>query len=288
MPNNDQNTEEVQLDDLTDQETPEGTPSDSGDSGVSGESGETPAGSDSAGSADEGKHQKTPEQIKEDAAHWQSKYQELKESGYDADAAKRELTGGGTDLDSIFGGTEEKPASGDGMSGVTAEDVQRMSDDQLNDLLRENPALALRVMNEMTRRELQSTQRASEAQRTFELEKDRAKLVLNKYVSENKIDSGEVKKAQEYLSSLGVKAHPSKVAALMIDRIEHQRLMGMMSQRAKEAEVKASQAAKKQALTQQPDGSQPEPPKPKTLADVVQGKFKKSQSDKALDNLFGG
>lgn len=284
----DQETKESLDGFVPDQETPKETPSDAAVPEGQEPAGETPAPSDSPEGGAKEAPVKTAEQLKEDAAFYQGKYQNAVEEtkAFTADDARRELTSvdGSIDIGAESPGvsvaSEAKPAT---QPGVT--------DTELQDQLRDNPVLMAQLLREQsvldTNAAIAEQFKQFEQNQQMQGETDRANETLNRYLGENKIPTKEFDDAKQYLKDRGIKAAPRQVAAMIIDQIELSRLRGGIEGRTRQAAADASQAIKAQALTIQSEGGGEVPiSSPKTQEEFVRDKFKTATGPQKLDGLY--
>jgi hypothetical protein len=249
---------------------------------------EKPAETNSEETAVEDDSGKTPEQRAEDAKHWQTEYQKLKAS---RDEALKELTDPTQDVlaDDSSPKTAAEIVTEKGPE-LSPEKVDGMTDDQLNEMLREDPILAMRVMQEQTvhtfRDEIAKQAQTQEAQRNFQLEKDRANAALNRYIDDNNVSADEIAAAKKSLDALGVKAAPRGIAAMLIKDIENRRIQQHLSERTQQVAAETSQQVKQQALTVQPEAGKPAPPQPKTVEEAIVEKFGPSKEKTVVDGFF--
>lgn len=263
-------TEPLDVEVQTEQETPvEETPS--VENGPD-ESPETPA-TTASDKTPEGTPHKTPEQIKDDAAFFQTKYQSAK-----------------AELDTLRGEFVDEPEDAPHAQDTPAQ--KPLTDEELGQLVAENPILAMQFMTQEFSRvvdeRLSDRDKKAQARRDFERENDRANLALAKYYRENNVTKEEYGAAKKELDALGVRARPSGYTDLLIDRIEINRFKAHGAKKVQEAAAKAAQAAKTQVLTTQPGGGEVSQPAAKTHQDVIAEKFAPSKQSKKFEGFFGG
>lgn len=221
--------------------------------------------------------EKTPEQLREDKAYWQTRAQEaLKE----LEKAKVRPV-------------EEPPAPAPVQQPqpIITQQTPQLTEDEIDEMLRDKPALALQVLAAHNKQQLETMlndrEKAKEVAQSFQREKEVAATVLDRYINENKISEDEVKEAVGHMAQMGIKASPAGANDYIIKHIEFQRLLQTAARSVEQVKAEAAQAVKVQALTQQPGGGQqPAPAQPKSTTDLIKEKFSRTRGQKVLDELF--
>lgn len=292
----DQKSQELDLDEfLGVGETPKETPPQDGDSVESATTEETPVEkTDSDGGTTDATEkteprEKTPEQLKDDRAHWQTKYQEAKselEQIRDKYASAWESDG----KEEPKATTEEKV---DTLRTMVGND-KNITDDELREMLRDDPLLAMRVQGEFLLGKMQERldardryERESLRQADMKAEEAAAYRVLNKWRDENKVTDEEFQNAVKSLKDDGIKGRPTAITNRIMQDITYQRFVANAATQMHEVAAEVSQKVKTQALTQQPDAGGKDTEKPKYLEDILADKFGPSKANQALKGLFG-
>lgn len=261
-------SQEVPEEQATPEETPAQSDSTDGDATTEAKPQEAPADG------------KTPEQIKEDAAHWQTQYQEAR-----------------AELDQLRTAPDDE--SGDEQPDQPARDQKKdqpsawdLSDEELSQKLRDDPVLLAQVVQEQNRRDMQSII-TSELNRIREREKfnneaQTANRVLANFKAKNQIPDDKFTEARDYVKGLGVNGRPAAIAQMVIDHLNYQMMMGNLQRTTTEVAEKASRAVRQQLLTQQPtDSGQPEAPAAQSPVEHIPARFGRSKSQSVLDEFFG-
>lgn len=168
---------------------------------------------------------------------------------------------------------------------------QQLTEDEVNEMLRENPTLAVQVLAKHQEQRLQvlldERDRQREIKLAFEREKEVAANTLDRYITENKISEDEIKDATAHMAQMGIKASPAGANDYIIKHIEFARMLKTAAQSVEQVKVQAAQAVKQQALTIQPGGGQqPQPAQSKSAEELIKEKFTKTRGQKVLDELF--
>lgn len=218
---------------------------------------------------------KTPEQLKDDAAHWQKKSQE-----YLAELKKAKAVT-----------PAEQPPQTEPPPAVQPTQQPQYSEEELTEMLRDNPLLGLQVMAAHWNKQLETTleqrEKAREIRTAFEREKDTASAVLDKYIAERSVSEDELRAATEEMAAMGFKASPAGANTYIIRHIEHQRWLKTAATAVEQVKADVAQAVKTQAQTIQPGGGQqPQPAQPKSTEELIKDKFSRSRGQKVIDALF--
>lgn len=216
------------------------------------------------------------DKLKEDRAYWQTRAQNaLKELQV---AKAKEV--------------EPPPVTIPPAVPVAPTEPQQLSEDEIEEMLREKPTLALQVLAAHQEKRLASMlderERQQKVQQAFEREREVAAATLDRYINENKISEDELKEATAHMTQMGIKASPAGANDYIIKHIEFNRLLHTAAQSVEKVKVETAQAVKQQALTIQPGGGQqPQPATPKSTTELIREKFTKTRGQKVLDELFG-
>jgi len=169
-----------------------------------------------------------------------------------------------------------------------------MSHDELNDTLRENPALGYQaVTNEMTTRMQSMIEQGfakAEATATRRVEEQNAQRVVNEFISTAGISQKMADDAKASVMALVGNANvsPNAIAQMTLQAVQVQQIMGGSQQATTQAAADAAQAAKTQVLTQQPDGGSLQEAAPKTQKQKIANAFTPSEGKQILDQLSAG
>lgn len=227
---------------------------------------------------DAGKPEKTPEQIADDKAFFQAESQQAKEelAALRGQAAER---------------AEEKPTEGKPVAEKPTSQFDQMSDEEVNEYLKEHPLDAMRIQETRQAQILKSTlgemldDRDRKSQ--YNHEAGTTRKVLNAFCQKHGISAEQFEEARSYFETLGIQANPSAVGELIIDRLQGAMVRGNIGKAQTNAAAQAAQAVKQQLLTQQPTTQgQPDASTPKTQEEVVAAKFGESKAKAALDSMF--
>ena len=226
---------------------------------------ETPATPDSE--TETATPEKDIQQLKDDRAHFQT----------EAQKAKQELA----DL------RPEQVETPDVSRETPANELDNLTNEELNERLRDDPILMMKIQNEHLAKTVQRQIDDNALQAQTNAEESSTKKILRTFCAEHKITAGQFESARNYISERGINASPSVIGELLIDRMNMAMMQDGISQSSTQAAAKAAQAQKTQTLTTQPGASGPSAtPEPKTQEQVIQDKFKRSTSQSAIDSLY--
>lgn len=207
---------------------------------------ETPAPPDSevdaAAKTDDGK---TPEQVKEDAAHWQTEYQRSQD----------ELA--------QLRGEPETPATPE----TSPTPQPHLTDEEVDEQLRD-PRVQMQVQAEQTRQIIRS-ELADERHRMASTEANR---VLQDFRHKQGISDENFKAAEKSILDSGLKGSPAAISSAIIKELNYQRMTGHMAERTTQVEAETADKVKRQMLTVQPGaGGQrlDQPEANKKIADAI-------------------
>ncbi len=257
---------------------------------------ETPAPPDSTDVPTEDaepEQQKTPEQRADDAAHWQTKYQEEKEHTKVLEDSYAEAMERLKEL-----GTPNEAATEQQEPPQQVQRPQQQDDfniDEINEQLRDNPMLGWQAMSDAIERQMAQKVASVLDERDrrirYEVDKREADKTLNAWAQKVGATPEDVHEAHDYFAKMGIKGSPVAMAQLTINHLNSQLTQKHIASRAAEAAAAASQKAKRQALTKQPEalsGDQPGDAGPRTVQDAIQSKFGMTKARTAEDALLGG
>ena len=207
--------------------------------------------------------EKTPEQLKDDVAFFQT--------------AKDELD--------VLRGEPQSETPPSTPQAQLPEQQRMPSNDELNDYLKENPVEGYRLLSDNITKNVTNTmsQLMSEQQTKIENEvhSREANRVLSDFASKTDTPIADVKAAVQHFKDLGVKAHPAVIADLAIQKIGTDRIVKSNQQQVTEATAKATEALKTQQMTTQPDGGVPTKEKgDASVENQVSDKFGKQKGSK--------
>ena len=228
---------------------------------------------------EEGTSEKSPEQLKEDSAHWQKKHQESQER-------LKSFESGLAQPESLFETKAEPEPDKKTVPATTSAESQEDMD--LAKLLEENPALGLAAVADHLDQRAEDRFQKAENKRQFQSDANDAERALKKFSVENKYSVDEYNAAVSEIKAMKISGHPQQIATLMAERMEKNRLLGGFDQAKTQAAADAAQAVKTQQLTTQPDGgSPPAPAGPKTPGQILGDKFSRpSGRSQMLDRLL--
>lgn len=218
-------------------------------------------------------HGKTLEQKAADAAHWQSEAQRAKE-----------------ELRAIQTPEEEAPVVPQPQPQLQSQPQPQQpavpqSQDELNELLRENPMLGFEAFGNSVIDRIEAKIMEGEKRRELESQSREANKVVKDFCARNKVSAETLKSAQKWISESGLKGSPPAISGAMIDRIQYLQLINSNQETVIEAAAKAATAAQTQALTMQPETVVPDTQAPQTVEDQIASKFRPSKADE-FENQF--
>lgn len=223
--------------------------------------------------------EKTPEQLKEDAAHWQTKHQE-------SQAKLKAFEDGLAQPASLF--EPEPSVEPDKPAPAVPTPADGQGDMDLAQLLKDQPELGIAAMADHLDQKAEERFNRAERQRQFKSDADDAERALRKFAVENEFSIEEYNTAVGEIRAMELSGNPKQIVKLMAGRMFENRSVGKNDQLSTAAAAKAAQAAKQQQLAVQPDGGTPAPVGPKSLDETVQSKFKPSKKRLELAKLSRG
>lgn len=264
----DQNTEVVQ-------ETQVETPSAPASSDEQATTPETPTQVDSAAPPVE-TAQKTAEQIEADRAHYQTAYQET----------QKELR--------AMRAKEKQPETATPTQQPSQQFSQQgqMTQEEMNDQLRDNPLLAMQALAQDNRLSMQNefANMKQELQRDVALQNasDEANRVVKEFCTRLNIDPKFVNEATAKIKQMGIKGDPAQMAELTLEMAQMNDSRANSATANMQTAAETSASIKQQAMTVQPDTGAPSSPKSISFQDGISGKFTKPQNKNTLSRLFDG
>lgn len=218
--------------------------------------------------------EKTPEQLKEDAAYWQTKSQEaiarLKE--FSEQFAEPE-----PDATHLTPESTDSEKSGDLFVDQKALSTEGGQD--VNQMLADNPMLGFAAVADHLEQRITRLLEKREAKAEMQLANREAQAAIRRYAIDNGFKPEELTAAWNEVKSLGLRGDPRKIVSLVAKTMEMNRLTSDGNQTATEAAAKAARAVKMQQVTVQPEGGSVSPPAAKTLKD-----WNKQQADEIADD----
>ena len=285
MPNENQEANEPSLEGIVpDQGTPQETPPETDAPDEQKTEVEKPAESDSTSApADAAPPEKTPEQLKADRAFFQEDAQKTK-----AELARLREQGQQPSEQPVTA-TEfqaKQPSAPDWISNLG-----NLSDEELNDKLREDPLLQMQVQEyrqeQRLTKMLDQRDAATKADALLEHESRQTQKALDVFRDKHNVPQEQYDEVLQELKTLGLKGRPPAIGELIMDRLTARQMSGNLQVVATEAAAKAAQAQKTQVLTMQPDGGGPQPDAtPKTQEEKIAGTFTPSRENTVLQGLF--
>lgn len=221
---------------------------------------------------------KTPEQLEQDRAYFQTEAQKAKE---ELKRIRDEFT---------TGTAQPTPQA---VTPVTpqVDKFQSMSNEELENWIVAHPVEAMMAANEKAKNDILTALEQRESKRESELavklEQREANRFLNEFGQRNKITADEFSEAKEYINSMGVKGSPTVIAGMVTDRLIMQRLLNNTAAQVETVKAQVAQTVKQQLLTVQPGAGTTPAPKQLTPEEMVASKFRQSKEDKALAGFFG-
>lgn len=253
-------------------ETPQETPSGAQVAEGANEPQGTPASSNPEGGQPT-PTEKDKSQVEADRAHWQQKFQE--------ERAKLAA------LTSQPAAQPETPAQAQAQF-----QQQQPSREEMNQMLESDPMLGYAAVTQHLVGHVDQlfNRKFAEIERRGE-ERD-AQAAFNNFCTSCNVTPEEKTDAEQYVQQMGIQnsnLSPRAIKTMMADRINYNRMVSGNQKQAMEAAAQASQAAKQQAMTIQPDGgAPPQPTGPKTVEEAIAGKFGRSRAASVLDQLSEG
>lgn len=191
--------------------------------------------------------EKTPEQLDADRAFFQRKAQEEQ-------AAKKEAL---DQLEALQSApvAEEKPAVVPQVTPqVAQQSPESMTDEQLNELLQDNPMLQTQLIQAGVTKDVLAAIDKRDETRTLNSESLQTNKVLMQFADKHNIPRENVTAELESLKSQGILGRPAAMGRLVIDRLNLAKSQEIGQQQVEKAKADASQAVKNQLLTVQPEG----------------------------------
>lgn len=247
---------------------------------ASSEETKTTDGTPAESTPEENKSEKTPEQLKDDAAHWQAQHQK-------SQAKLKAFEDGLAAPTSLF--EPESPAEPDKPAPITPASAEAQTEDMdLAKLIEEQPGLGLAAVADHLDQKAEERFQKAERKRQFKSDADDAERQLRKFAVDNDYSAKDYSGAVDEIKAMKISGHPKQIVTLMAERMEKNRMLGGFDQAKTEAAAKAALAIKTQALTIQPDGStSPVPAGPKTPAQILSDKFSRpSERSQTIDRLL--
>jgi hypothetical protein len=161
-----------------------------------------------------------------------------------------------------------------------------MTDEEVNDYLRENPLVAMQLQNEAFGQKLEQFSKIVEAKTAYQKEAEFTTNKLKQFIEKHNIPSEKLLEKRDKFAEMGIKAPPTTIGQLIIDDFNNEMRSKNIQNEVIKEKSKAAEAVKRQALTQQPGGSAQDQPKELTYEEMLAAKFKKSKEASALDGLF--
>ncbi len=224
--------------------------------------------------------EKTPEQVAQDAAHWQTESQKAKE-------ALRMLQ---NQRDALKAPEYQTASEARQQQIPQSQSTQQpLSDNDLADKLRDDPLLlAGYLKQEIGQLFQETTQLAAQKQNAQRENEDAGRIVAN-FCTNNKVSGDDMMAEYDSIRKLvGDSVPPSAMSSLVMDGLTMKMMQGNLKQNATEAAAHASAAVKQAALTTQPlaAGGAPEVGE-KTQEQTIADKFKQDPSKSKIAGMFG-
>lgn len=222
---------------------------------------------------------KTPEQLEQDRAYFQTEAQKAKE---ELKRIREEFQPGTA---------QPTPPAEQPVVARPVDRFQSMSQEELENWIATHPVEAMMAANEKAKQDILTALEQREAKKESELanklEQREANRFLNEFSQRNKITPDEFNSAKEYVNALGVKGSPTVIAEMVTDRMIMQRLLTNTAAQVETVKANVAQQVKQQLLTVQPGAGVTPQPKQLTPAELIAAKFKPGAGEKALSGFFG-
>ena len=175
---------------------------------------------------------KTADQVQEDAAHWQTKYQESQD-----------------ELSSLMDGIVQPEATP--APDQPAAPLPQMTDDEVDEALRD-PRVQMQVMGERVRQTMREEFKTMQGEERHRVESLEANRVLQKFRHDQKVGDKDFDSAQKSVLASGLQGSPAAINSAIIKELNYQRMMSHMATKTKQVEVDTAEKVKRGLLTQQP------------------------------------
>jgi len=202
---------------------------------------ETPAQPDSklevadAAPADESAG-KTPEQVKDDAAHWQSEYQKSQD-----------------ELKALMGdeGGDDAPEPEPQLPAQPAAPDRSMTDEEATEML-QDPRIQMQIQRAWMREDVRTEIADANVKERHRTESVEANRVLQKFRHDQGIGDEDFKTAETAVKGSGLKGSPAAINSAIIRELNYQQMLGHLNTKTKQTEANTAAKVKRQLLTTQP------------------------------------